>query len=38
LGSLGLTLAVVFLSGILWTWAAARAALSGELLEALRNQ
>jgi hypothetical protein len=36
--SLGVTLGLVFLSGILWTWVAARVALRGELLQALRNQ
>jgi ABC-type antimicrobial peptide transport system permease subunit len=31
-------LALVFLSGLCWTWAAARLALRGELLPALRNE
>jgi putative ABC transport system permease protein len=35
--SLAVTLGLVFLSGILWTWVAARVALRGELLQALRN-
>jgi hypothetical protein len=35
---LGATLALVFLSGLFWTWAAARLALRGELLPALRNE
>jgi putative ABC transport system permease protein len=36
--SLAATLGLVFVSGILWTWAAARLALRGELLPALRNE
>ena len=36
-GSLALTLGLVFLSGILSAWVAARVALRGDLLEALRN-
>jgi putative ABC transport system permease protein len=36
--SLGATLGLVFLSGLFWTWAAARLALRGELLPALRNE
>jgi ABC-type antimicrobial peptide transport system permease subunit len=36
--SLGLTLAGVFLSGFLWTWAATTVALRGPLMAALRNQ
>ncbi len=32
------TLGLVFLSGLFWTWAAARLALRGELLPALRNE
>jgi len=36
--SLGATLGLVFGSGILWTWAAARLALRGELLPSLRNE
>ncbi len=36
--SLGATLAAVFLSGLVWTWVAARLALRGELLGALRNE
>jgi putative ABC transport system permease protein len=35
---LAATLALVFLSGLFWTWAAARLALRGELLPALRNE
>jgi hypothetical protein len=35
---LGTTLAAVFASGLLWTWLAARLALRGPLLEALRNE
>jgi hypothetical protein len=37
-GSLAATLGLVLASGCLWTWAAARLALRGELLEALRNE
>lgn len=36
--SLTLTLALVLLSGIVWTWVAARFALRGKLLDALRNE
>lgn len=36
--SLGATLGLVFVSGLLWTWLAARMALRGELLRALRNE
>jgi putative ABC transport system permease protein len=36
--SLAATLGLVFASGILWTWAAARLALRGELMPALRNE
>jgi ABC-type lipoprotein release transport system permease subunit len=36
--SLAATLGLVFVSGLLWTWAAARLALRGELLPALRNE
>jgi ABC-type lipoprotein release transport system permease subunit len=36
--SLSVTLALVFGSGLFWTWAAARLALRGELLAALRNE
>lgn len=36
--TLGLTLAAVLLNGALWTWAATRAALRGDLLAALRNE
>jgi ABC-type lipoprotein release transport system permease subunit len=36
--ALGATLGLVFLSGLFWTWAAARLALRGELLPALRNE
>jgi ABC-type antimicrobial peptide transport system permease subunit len=36
--SLAATLGLVFLSGLLWTWAAARLALRGDLLPALRNE
>jgi len=35
---LGATLGLVLLSGLFWTWAAARLALRGELLPALRNE
>ena len=35
---LAATLALVFLSGLFWTWAATRLALRGELLPALRNE
>jgi ABC-type lipoprotein release transport system permease subunit len=37
-GLLAATLGLVFLSGLFWTWAAARLALRGELLPALRNE
>lgn len=37
-GSLGLTLAAVLGSGLLWTWAASRWSLRGELLPALRRE
>ncbi len=36
--SLALTLAAVLLNGALWTWAATRFALRGDLLAALRNE
>jgi ABC-type antimicrobial peptide transport system permease subunit len=36
--SLSLTLAAVCLNGVLWTWLATRSALSGNLLQALRNE
>jgi len=36
--SLAATLGLVFVSGLLWTWAAARLALRGKLLPALRNE
>jgi ABC-type antimicrobial peptide transport system permease subunit len=36
--SLGLTLGVVLLNGLVWTWMATRVALRGELLGALRNE
>jgi len=36
--SLVLTLAAILLSGVLWTWLAARLALRGPLLTALRNE
>jgi ABC-type antimicrobial peptide transport system permease subunit len=36
--SLAATLALVFVSGLLWTWGAARLALRGDLLPALRNE
>jgi len=36
--TLGLTLSAVLLNGILWTWAATRVALRGEILAALRNE
>jgi ABC-type antimicrobial peptide transport system permease subunit len=35
---LSITLALVCLSGLIWTWIAARIALRGELLKALRNE
>jgi putative ABC transport system permease protein len=35
---LAATLGLVFVSGLFWTWAAARLALRGELLPALRNE
>ena len=35
--SLGLTLMAVFASGLIWTWLAARTAVRGDLLKALRN-
>lgn len=37
-GPLAAALGLVFLSGLFWTWAAARLALRGELLPALRNE
>jgi hypothetical protein len=37
-GLLAAALGLVFLSGLFWTWAAARLALRGELLPALRNE
>jgi putative ABC transport system permease protein len=36
--SVALTLAAVLLNGMIWTWAATRYALSGNLLSALRNE
>jgi uncharacterized membrane protein YkgB len=36
--SLAATLGLVFASGFLWTWLAARLALRGELLAALRDE
>jgi ABC-type antimicrobial peptide transport system permease subunit len=36
--SLALTLAAVLVNGALWTWAATRVALRGDLLAALRNE
>jgi ABC-type antimicrobial peptide transport system permease subunit len=36
--SLAATLGLVFVSGLLWAWAAARLALRGDLLPALRNE
>jgi ABC-type antimicrobial peptide transport system permease subunit len=36
--TLALTLAAVLLNGTLWTWAATRTALRGDLLAALRNE
>ena len=36
--SVALTLAAVLVNGLLWTWAATRYALSGNLLAALRNE
>lgn len=35
---LSITLAVICVSGLIWTWVAARIALRGELLKALRNE
>jgi ABC-type antimicrobial peptide transport system permease subunit len=35
---LSITLALVCVSGLIWTWIAARIALRGELLKALRNE
>jgi putative ABC transport system permease protein len=37
-GALAATLVLVMASGIFWTWAAARLALRGEILRALRNE
>jgi ABC-type antimicrobial peptide transport system permease subunit len=37
-GPLAVTLALVLASGLLWTWAAARAALRGDVLDALREE
>jgi putative ABC transport system permease protein len=36
--SLSITLAAVFVAGLVWTWAATRLALRGPLLEALRSE
>jgi hypothetical protein len=36
--SLALTLLVVLLNGVLWTWLATKFALRGNLLAALRNE
>jgi ABC-type antimicrobial peptide transport system permease subunit len=36
--SLSLTLAAICLNGALWTWLATRSALSGDLLQVLRNE
>jgi hypothetical protein len=36
--SLGLTLGAVLMNGALWTWAASRLAVRGDLLKALRNE
>jgi ABC-type antimicrobial peptide transport system permease subunit len=36
--ALGVTLAGVFVSGLIWTWLATKFALRGELLKALRNE
>jgi putative ABC transport system permease protein len=36
--TLALTLAAVLLNGAVWTWAATRVALRGDLLAALRNE
>ena len=36
--SLALTLAAVLINGMIWTWLAARFALRGKLLDALRNE
>jgi ABC-type antimicrobial peptide transport system permease subunit len=38
IASLALTLAAILLNGLLWTWLAARYALRGNLLAALRNE
>ncbi len=37
-GALAATLVLVFASGIFWTWTAARMALRGDILQALRNE
>ena len=37
-GTLAVTLAIVLVSGAVWTWAAACLALRGEILKALRNE
>ncbi|MFO1514737.1 MAG: FtsX-like permease family protein [Verrucomicrobiota bacterium] len=37
-GSLALTLGAVLLNGLVWTWAATKLALRGDLLVALRNE
>ena len=37
-GSLALTLGVVLVNGLIWTWMATRVALRGRLLDALRNE
>ena len=36
--SLGITLAAVFMAGLVWTWLATRLALKGPLMEALRSE
>jgi len=36
--SLAVTLGAVFLNGVIWTWAATRLALRGDLLTVLRNE
>jgi len=36
--TLAVTLAIVLVSGAIWTWAAACLALRGEILKALRNE
>jgi len=38
MASLAITLSAVLMNGVLWTWAATRIAVRGDLLKALRNE